>query len=572
MIAPVSIPPSPTFTRNPVAFTLRVTDENGDVYGPQPASSALRTTVSSFQDGETFSFSYVTEEGFSEQIDFTCATSPSGIDQVPAIGIGANIADYEAIAAAIQAHPEISPYFILTVEQISASNYRIRATSRTTAYNPTPTWDAGTLTGPTEVQDVAPVADNTPDNLKVYLDVLFESEYESGIFAIAARLENTIDEDGYVRYDLQYILDKEFRLSMAEPPLPAYDNDSVVIADNLRRYILRYRESYDGIDAADAAWQLTDKQLVMIGGISQPLFAQANYFSQITNESSFLTWYPDKKVVGRKQIEYLPWYNYLGFEVSTPGPGDVTGFRIIAYDEDGQELSSNLRGIGTVADSHTVLLPVGPEQLSLDAATAKYTIRVQREIFNPGDGGTSITFYSPLRTFYVDRDYYDEERYLQYINSFGCPVTVRCVGAHTEELSIRRLNTTRLLSDIYPALREVYQYDQDFTQPLTYRTGFLSKKEAIALQEMLVQNYTYELLDQSYYPIHITDESFGITQTRQELHQVEFTAQRSLNPVNFSGEATIMVDMAEWELVGAEGSWLTTLPNTLWGLIPSDNG
>ena len=79
-----------------------------------------------------------------------------------------------------------------------------------------------------------------------------------------------------------------------------------------------------------------------------------------------------------------------------------------------------------------------------------------------------------------------------------------------------------------------FQYAQDFENIFTYRTGYKSRIEIEALQEMLIENQAYEIFQSGYVPLFITDKKFDITECLQFLHALQFKAVRSLKRINYS--------------------------------------
>lgn len=571
MITLLSIPPSPALSRNPVRYRMRAVDGDGMPYGAKGSTATLQFTNNAFQAGETVTLSYVDEDGLTTAITFTAAADPASINQVQAHTVGLTQEGVEAIADKIQAHYRIGPFLTLMIEPVSVSTYKIIATARHATRDWEVDWDDSGLSGTTSVTTSANQADTTPDNYKVLFDIFFEDTYEQGNFVQVASLTATPDGASEMTLDLQRVLDRECLYSLATPPLPAVGNTGYLRADNLRRFYIRYREQYDDITDLAKAWNHLGTALVQHAGVSQEVFAASpDFLANVTKDTSFLTYYPDRKVLGVEQEDYLPWYNYTGSTITTVGPEDLVRLNITEYDEDNTS-STSTKALGSleIDADECLLIPAGPAQLGIDAATVKYTVQLVRVVTQPGLD-PAIAELSPLRTFYVDRDYYDAQRTLFYLNSFGLPCSLRCLGELTEEAQIDRRSAQRILDDYSANTRELYQYDRDYTALYTYRTGHLRKSEAIALQDMLVENMAYEQGSNAYYSLQILTNTFQITETRQQLHQVTFQARRSLREINFSGaQAMQTADIGSWLLEDESGSWQLENQSALWGVIPS---
>lgn len=542
MITLLNSPTTPSLAKNPMPWHFRITDAMGDLYGAQPGTATLECNNGTFLAGDSVVLSWTDEAGLTQTVTFSATASPSSIADVQANPT--TLAAYEAIADKIQAHYRIAPFFKISVVENTPTNFSIIATARNAAFDYEVAWDDSSLSGTTTVSAEAPSDNAAPDNLQLIFEVYYERGYGSGSYEKVATLRGFPDSAGECLFDVSYILWREMLGDTATPPLPDFDNDVTVLADNLRNYYVRYRLQYDDILEADADWIHLGTSTVMLAGISQALFAQTSFLSTLDADNCFLTWYPDGKTVAPSQPEYLPWYNY------TDSPKNVV-VELVRYTAAGaQSTLFRLENGIDIEPQQTALMPVGYDQLSINNTDVlKYTVRLVDES-SDYEGG-SPTYLSPERTFYVDHDYYEEQRFLMYLNSFFCPVTVRCIGEHSKELEVTRQLSEQVLQPNYvSSISQRYQYDYAIEQYFTYRTGFISRAEMEALQELLAYNEIYEVDSNGYIPLVLEDDSFQITETRQQLHSLTLPMRPRLQPVSYSGS----VDIA----VGANGAWRTT--------------
>lgn len=554
MITLLTSPTSPALAKNPMAWKFRLADSMGDLYGAQPGTATLECNNGTFQIGDSVTISWTDEEGLAQSLTFSAVASPSSIVQVQAAPL--TLAGYEAIADKIQAHYRIAPVFQLSVVENTPTNFSIIATARDASFDYEVAWDNADLSGTTTVSEEAPVADNTPDNLQLLFEVYFESVYGSGDYNRVATMRGFPDLNGEVIFDVSHILWREMLGDTSTPPLPDFDNDVTVLADNLRNYYVRYREQYDGISDTDRAWVHLGTSSAMLGGISQALFAESSFLLGLNEENSFLTWYPDGKTVAPSQPEYLPWFNYTD-------SAKAIVVQLIRYTAAGAQAALYRLESGIdIQPNETALVPVGYDQLNINNTDVlKYTVRIVDES-SDYEGG-SPTFLSPLRTFYVDHDYYEEQRFLMYLNSFFCPVTVRCIGEHTKEVEVsRQLSEQVLAPDYVSDISQRYQYDYAIEQYFTYRTGFLSRAEMEALQELMAYNEIYEVDSSGYIPLLLEEDSFQITETRQQLHSLTLPMRPRLQPISYSGNVDIAVaGTGAWRTTGSS-FWQTTFGST----------
>ena len=548
MITLLTTPPNPALSRNPVTWKFRVTDGAGEPYGPRGNVATLEAEAGSFLAAQFFSISWEDKEGLARSITFSAVANPVTLVQVKAAPV--TITDYEAIAAKIQAHYIISPFFAIRAEQLGPSDFALVATARDTTHDWQLEWDKGNLSGTVSTAALPPVPDNTPKNLALYFDVFFQADYDQGDYTKTAQLRAVPGRDGVCIFNLSNILDREAARSAARPPLPAFSTDETLLADNLRNYYIRYRQQYDDASNFLRDWQYLGTSRILRGGIAQALSAQTtDYLGNIDATSSLLTWYPDGKTVAPQQPEWLGWYNFG----NTP-KNVVLQLRRFTETQELSTLYLLEDGIAIPA-RHTALIPCGPEQLDLGATVVKYTVRVVDEE-SDWEGGNP-EFLSPSRTFYIDRDYYDEQRFLMYLNGFSIPHTLRCIGEHSKELEVARQQAERtLMPDYDEQAEELFQFDYYLRHVFTFRTGFLSRAEVEALQEMLAYNDLYEVDSAGYIPLMITADQFRITETRQGLHSLEIPATPRLRARMYSGDTSVPLMLA-WRTTGA-AFWQTT--------------
>jgi hypothetical protein len=405
----------------------------------------------------------------------------------------------------------------------------------------------------TVVPTTTVTASTEPDNYRLIWELMLETTYQSGGYSKVAAGEVFMDADGYLFADFSKVLDAEVRDSLASPPIPAYDNTDIVSADTIRRYYVRYREAYDNI--ISPAWSNSSLKKVMCGGVSQSVFASMDFLGTLSADNSLLTWLPDARPVSAEQREYLAWYNYTGSSQTI----------VLQYDgflpdgtitPDGRSFLYTTDPV-TVGADEVYLIPVGLAQMGITATDVyRYTVRVVDERSNYL---VTPEYFSQARTYYVDRSYQEVERQIMYLNGFCCPETIRCTGYVTQELEVAREEAERILEPGYAAtVREQYQYDESWQPFFTFRTGFISRLHAHALQELLIYNQAYEIYQEAYIPLLIKDNSFFITETRTGLHAHTFTATPALLHKNYSNvlmvDATLQADL--W-LTTTNGYWLT---------------
>lgn len=547
-------PISLTFARNPVLFRFLATDDDGNPFAAQGASDFIIVgSVTKLAAGTTLTLSWTDADGTSEAVVFTAVASPAAEDEIPDDTHVGTAAEYwRTVASRIQAHSRVYPH-LRVVRMPSGGGSKLVATARSTAAGWAVEWDCsvGFTNGPQ-----GPTSDQTPINYRVVLELMAEKTYGAGDFRMVGQLEGLPDQDGYLWFDLSSILQVEARGTRTEPLVPAWDTAEPVICDNLRRYYVRYTEEY-GDPVTVQPWQYTSIARVMDGGVSQRTFALSDVLAGLSASDCFLTWMPDGRRIGQNDPEYLPWYNHTGATKQVV-------LQVIAYDVDTGTAGSTQYAYTSdpidVADGQTLLIPVRPSTLEddLGAAFASDRYKLVVRVVESGTEGGTPTYLSPSRTYYIDREYYESSRWLQYINGFGCPEQWRCTGTYSHSLNVtRRVATRALLPGADEFATDSYQYGADADPVFVYRTGFMRKGEAEVLQELLAAGEVYDVSADGYIPLRLTGDQFRITETRQALHSYSLEAVARLTMRNYSKVRVLAGDSNAWQEPGG-ASWFDT--------------
>lgn len=112
---------------------------------------------------------------------------------------------------------------------------------------------------------------------------------------------------------------------------------------------------------------------------------------------------------------------------------------------------------------------------------------------------------------------------------------MRVIGSVKKELEVtRNIAQSHLQRGYAQAAKEIRQYAQEWQNVFTYRTGYVAKEEADALQELLIYNDCYLLAETGYFSLLIEGKKFDVSESFQFLHTVEFSAIRGLRAINYS--------------------------------------
>ena len=538
-------PGSICFARNQAIYGIRAdSDGAGTLYDARGVYSTITAALTDrFATSETLSILYTELDGTTETITLIAAASYDAINKIPDDSYAGADADYwSEVIDKIAQHPRIAPFF--TVSYSGGIVITVQARSTDAGWDIETTTTSGTIT----TADFAATASALPENYRVLFEVFFEDTYRGGDFRQAAQMYGHPESGtGMVYFDISQVLSAECRAARAEPMVPVWSTDVPALADNLRRYYVRYTAE-SGAPPVAEDWQYGSTNLTMDGGIGQSLFAEGDFLAGLDSTDALLTWMPDGRKLGLQQPEFLAWYNHAGSAKSVY-------VEMQWYDVTDNALSSSLFFFDgsplSVRAQEVALLPVNPTLLGLDAEPAAYKYRVR--VTN------GAAAWSQWRTYYIDRDYYESERYLQYLNGFGVPEYHRCTGVFSKKLKVERSTAQKPLMPGYnETASDRYQYARAWDNELTYRTGYLPVSEAETMQEMLIAGEVYDVSSEGYIPLLLTSNAFEVTETRQDLRAYAVQCMPRLDSRNYSKKKLTTLLAGAWLEPGGD-AWFDDL-------------
>lgn len=534
MITLIDNPSTIALTRNPIRYRLRATDPEGSPYGGGRGVEVRLEIQDYFEDGDTLIVNWTEPSGTTTSIIFTAKLIPSAIDEFQANdGFQPPVDEYiNNVVGVIALHPQIAAFFTVAYQDNNPT-FNILFIAKSLNADWVVDLDvSGVTPSVTVVQDLTVIPNSTPPNYRVQMEVFFEDTYMGSDYHQVASLRAAPDAFGFVFFEIQQIIHAEFETTRPSAPLPPYGSDTMLIADNLRRYFVRFTEEY-GTPVEVQPWQYDDTRRALFGGISQQKWLTTDFFSILSRDNCWLSFYPDKKKITPDQPEWLKFYNYMPdtyqiFLKVEVFDATESGYKTIINPFSATKLE--------LSQYETALIPVNYNALGLGdtgvADIVKYTVQVLGEL------DMQIYQLSDVLTFYVDYTTYKDQRYLMYLNSFGLPETLRTTGLLDKQLEVNReiLSRSLAFADEYTSY-ENRQYAENFRNIYTFRSGYYSRAEVDALQELLIYNRAWDVSSVGVFGLLILTDKFQVTQTFQFLHSIEFDAVLSLSPRNYSTPA-----------------------------------
>lgn len=347
------------------------------------------------------------------------------------------------------------------------------------------------------------------------------------------------DGSGVTRFPIHEILHSELDNELTvEIPDPT-DADEYIL-DNQRTYFLNYRERY-GNPSEPQQGQIIDNKKVIFGATDEA--AAPDFFDNIDATNSLWSGQPDGQRCTADVPKYLHWYNYTG--------ATATGLQIEITETADNGASTQTKVLSaSVEEAQTLVIPVGHAQLGLDAATKKYTVQLL------DGGGTAV---APLRTYYVTQWQRECRERILWLNTFNAPETIELTGHTRTNLGIARSISERIATTNYSAIvPDRFQWTERATESYTFRSGYHSETQIIALREMLIINRLFRLEGNAYKPVLLTDSRYQITECFEFLHTLEFNAEvakrsraYTVRPEAVTDEECCCEDALEFGALGA---------------------
>lgn len=325
------------------------------------------------------------------------------------------------------------------------------------------------------------------------------------------KLELRPDADGYVDFNISSVIDKAIRSKFEIPPIPDESNfQDPYISPITYQYALTYAER-SGNPPELSEWSVLGdgEYFAVLGGIDRTKWHRT-YLADITSgdiKCIFSRNITNRKV-GRNQLHWINWWN--------PTSGSVSAYcEFKIYDDSMTLVSTVTSGTASVPAYQPVCFP-GVFSINLGTLVPRM---VTMQIKGAGD-------LSPVIRFLIDNNEYDNNRDLIYLNSYNVPDGIRCIGDFTREINTQRQKSNNLegVNGVATSKREVQQVGVDWNHVYTYRTGYITKQELEALDEMFVVNMVWEMYDGLWRSLDIIDDGKTFLDTGTMVDSLAFQA------------------------------------------------
>lgn len=563
MIAFLEQPGSVVLSRNRIAYKILATDNEGAQFYWYGARNELRGNVAAgFPDGMDLALYWKEPTGATLAVFFEVKTVALAnvTTDLPAYSTGDLAAYWMSVAAKMQAHPEVNPFFQVYSTGNDDGSYSIWVVSRFYEAGWSIFYPISNEGNYTQTQYPA-LTTNVPTGYTVRLDVFAEPIYKSGTFERLATVGGAPARNSRKDLEISEILHQAIREYLDDLLIPSWGTALPYAADTLRRFYIRAYETSVGEPLLWDSFQTGSRKTALAGGIAESLDASVDFLGTRDATNSWLTWRPDGQTVAPEQPYYLSWFPwnydqtlysgaYLEVE-ETDADGTVTS-RYVYEDDD------------VAVTLAPIVFPVGPTELGIAATTNYYRVRVIQNTNVPAlEEEPDRSAYSTWRTFFVDRSHYHEVRYLAYINAFYLPEITRCTGDADKDLDIQYEESLAIKPlGSADSFREKRVHNTTWEDVFTYRTGYLPRLEAETLQhELRASDRVYEISAAGYIPLVLRGRSFPVGSSRRNLHSIEITATPALMDRIYSREdgTIVNIEVDVWGSPNGVDIWASPL-------------
>ena len=371
-------------------------------------------------------------------------------------------------------------------------------------------------------------------NLRYILCVKKPRNYGSGEFTelitlpgreLPKRTELGADYYPGAQFDVGVFIDDFLKRT---PPRFGQTN-IVTCSDMITPFLVQTRVENAGVLVPDSAKTLPLEYAIKGSlGVEQFAVWQEQFFSTyLADARRFLTWQPSEKWTDVNQPEFL--YYLVNY---TPRPTELR-LRVEIKYTDGSLGGSTPQTMTTVGQYVVYGIPVGFAALGLPAVEASQNKEIHSyKVYIANQAGQRL---SEKRTYYVQRDYEPNVRYLLYANSLGGYDTLRCTGQTSRSLTVKGTAAQRSLDPTYlPTTAELFSLNRLGERVITLNTGLRDGDELDYLSELTLSDEVYVVTQEGFVALEPTSTTLALRTDDENLAGRTLTFRYAKNEVGYS--------------------------------------
>ncbi|MCD4681128.1 MAG: hypothetical protein K8S00_12155 [Bacteroidales bacterium] len=505
-----------SFTGNPLAFTLK-----GDNYITIPGIKSILTLqhISGLVYGHSFNISFL---GYNLTFDVvSIVPDDSGLQ----IAVGSTT---QEIIDQLNKNFYLSEYFNITIS--GADIIEIQAKETGSDYNIS--CDFALCPGLTVLSNEQGMTAVFPNNYKIFLQLLIESKYNSGIYEEAVQMYLDVDESGRTPVRLEDIIKYLFPYTN----LPALSDKGISLCmHTVKRYSINVAESY-GNPVQMQKLISSGIYYVLNGQLPVNLFPGTGFHHYVITNKNFLYTGPSTRETWENAREYLYFFNPIA------GTTNDLHLKVKIFYTDGTEDDQTLDIYDIALRNQVFMIPVGYERLDLASINPSKTIyryQVSINLIKPPDSDFEVA--SPITFNLISKPRFAREFLFQ--NRYGVYETLLATGKQKNDFSTKRLELKKELPDDYNLQDgEIKSQLENKEDVFTCSTGFKTLKAIDDLKQCLVSENFFLLHNEKYVRCRVIAGSFKIYNENDDLYFLEFKYSFAFEdtPIDEPGTTTNM--------------------------------
>lgn len=506
MITLLAQPNALVFAQNPIVFRLHAAHTGGAQFAAIGMSQSLSLTEGGdVVVGANIRITITEGDGTTNLLVFDFVDTPTHDQQLPTYtpNITESFENYYRRIATLMNQAHLLSPFVRTSFSFDSGTSVSTITFTALNVGTTVEIEIEDLANGTVLASVAAIADSTPTNYAAVYEVFGEGDYLSNGFKSLFLGNATPGKNGEVRVNVQNILTAFHNAIKFLPP----NATALAIhkADNLRRYYFRFTEKY-GAPTIQFNWHVEGIKKILRGGIAQNINVRENWFTSRTLDTCLLNTLPDGRTVAANSPEFLAWFNYTGGSQSLKVEWTMW---------------SNIDGTMSTGVNESFALYVGVEETIMIPALIFHDYQEVAAAIEIRFLDQNNIAVSPWRRYTIDRRYREDERYLMFLNKYGVFETVRMTGAASIGAEMDRRESTRYNNDVM----ETFEAEKRWRRSFTYRTGYLTQAESLALENLVSSRFVFEVsTTEGYIPLRILDTKLTLDDGKQDIWALEIKA------------------------------------------------
>jgi hypothetical protein len=514
MIQIINTPPTLAFSKNPMRYTLRFTDNQGEPYRARGAGVRLQMVSGNFVEDDTVTVN-ITKPLLNNPINFvfSCSNNATADNEfLPSATI-------DNLLNAIKKNHQLAPLTFAFLHNATGMTIE--------TFENEQGWDIDitviSTTATTTKTTYAPAKFNLPVDYRAFASLVFEKSLNQGNWETVFDGELYPDERGIdTELYINRLLNDTHDFVSPNNPFLDYNRSGVTITKNIKRYYTKYEER----DETGIIGRYQDNiKGIIAGGIANRIWFASDYIGNLDATNSFLTFQPNAKRVPKTGVEWITWFNYTGEKKTIQ-------INVKRYFKDGS--SSNapvLQAQNEVPSYFCATLSVSPNVFGLNDTVSHY------EIYVIDDNNVRL---SPTRTYIIDYDRWRNLRQLAYLNTFGAPEIVTCFGGLTQNVKVKAQNfeqTTKIGDYLF---KENQREIDGFEFQYIYRSGHLDSNFQEAFTELAMSRVLYDVTTPQYFGLVLIDSrEEPIRDSRKKIQSWTWNIKPRIQEDNYSPDALL---------------------------------